>query len=283
MAVRLARSQLTTTSPSPAAPAAATPDARPWPAPAVSPRVLVVIPTYDEIENIDDVLRSVRRALPDATVLVIDDNSPDGTAEVADALACRLGSIEVLRRAEKQGLGSAYRAGFRAGLDRGFDVLIEMDADRSHDPASLPDLVAAINGGADLVIGSRYVAGGSIPEWPASRRAISRLGCWYARTMLQLPVRDATSGFRAYRSAMVAAIDLDAVQADGYGFQVEMAYRMHALGGRIAEVPIEFRDRTLGRSKMSARIVIEALGLVTRWGVRDRFARSRERVTPTVR
>ncbi len=293
MAVRLARSPSSATPPSPAAAPprqaaptsslAVPPAAGPAAAPAGRTRVLVVIPTYDEIENIADVLRRVRCALPDATVLVVDDNSPDGTAAVADSLGSRLGSIEILRRAEKQGLGSAYRAGFRAGLDRGFDVLIEMDADLSHDPASLPALVAAIHGGADIVIGSRYVAGGSIPDWPAGRRAISRLGCWYARTMLRLPVRDATSGFRAYRSTTVAAIDLDAVQADGYGFQVEMAYRMHALGGRIAEVPIEFRDRTLGRSKMSARIVIEALRLVTRWGVRDRFARSRRRVTPSVR
>ena len=255
--------------------AAPAPEAAPAVAPVGAPRVLVVLPTYNEIENVDEVLRRTRRALPGATVLVVDDGSPDGTAEHAEALDHTLGGIRVMRRAGKQGLGSAYRAGFRTGLDEGYAVMIEMDADMSHDPAVLPELLRAIDDGADLVIGSRYVKGGSIPEWPLLRRAISRIGCRYARLMLRVPVQDATSGFRAYRAATIAAIDLDAVRADGYGFQVEMAYRVHNQGGQIVEVPIEFRDRTLGRSKMSMRIVVEALWLVTRWGVRDRLRPTR--------
>ena len=246
-----------------------------WPYVVPDARVLVVIPTYNEIENIDEVLRRTRRALPDATVLVVDDNSPDGTADRVVALDRSLGALEVLRRQSKQGLGAAYRAGFRAGLAEGYDVLIEMDADLSHDPAALPDLVRAIAGGADLAIGSRYVRGGSIPDWPPLRRAISKIGNTYARAMLRIPVHDATSGFRAYRADILEDIDLDHVRADGYGFQVEMAYRVHTLGGTIAEVPIECRDRTLGRSKMSMRIVVEALWLVTCWGVRDRLHRTR--------
>jgi dolichol-phosphate mannosyltransferase len=246
-----------------------------WPDVAPERRRLVVIPTYTETAHIDEVLRRTRRALPDATVLVVDDNSPDGTADRVDALQRSLGDLEVLRREGKQGLGAAYRAGFRAGLAEGYDVLIEMDADLSHDPAALPDLVRAIAGGADLAIGSRYVRGGSIPDWPLLRRAISKVGNTYARTMLRLPVHDATSGFRAYRADVLEDIDLDHVRADGYGFQVEMAYQVHTMGGHIAEVPIEFRDRTLGRSKMSMRIVVEALWLVTRWGARDRLHRTR--------
>ena len=246
-----------------------------WPYVVPDARVLVVIPTYNEIENIDEVLRRTRRALPDATVLVVDDNSPDGTGDRVVALQRSLGDLEVLRREGKQGLGAAYRAGFQAGLAEGYDVLIEMDADLSHDPAALPDLVRAIANGADLAIGSRYVRGGSIPDWAPLRRAISKIGNTYARAMLRLPVHDATSGFRAYRADVLEAIDLDRVRADGYGFQVEMAYQVHTMGGHIAEVPIEFRDRTLGRSKMSMRIVVEALWLVTRWGARDRIHRTR--------
>ena len=232
-------------------------------------RVLVVLPTFDEIENIDEVLRQARAALPDSSVLVVDDGSPDGTADRAEALDAELGCISVLRRPAKAGLGSAYRAGFRRGLDEGYEAMIEMDADLSHDPAVLPLLVAALEDGADLAIGSRYVPGGSIPDWPFLRRAISRVGCWYARVMLGLSVHDATAGFRAYRASALQAIDLEAVRADGYGFQVEMAYRVERNGGRVVEVPIEFRDRTLGHSKMSGRIVVEALWLVTWWGLRD--------------
>ena len=241
-----------------------------WPVGSPAMRVLVLVPTYNEIENIDDVLQRVRIALPDADVLVIDDGSPDGTADRAEKLDVDLGGIEVLRRGAKSGLGSAYRAGFRVGLARGYDVMIEMDADLSHDPAVLPELVAAVERGADLAIGSRYVHGGSIPDWKWGRRAISRFGCLYARTVLGLSVRDATAGFRAYHRRALRAIPLDDVRADGYGFQVEMTY-LTERGGTVVEIPITFRDRTLGRSKMSMRIVVEALVLVTWWGIRDRM------------
>ena len=233
-------------------------------------RVLVMLPTYNEIENIQDVLERTRVALPDADILVIDDGSPDGTADQAEKLGEVLGGIDVLRRAQKSGLGSAYRAGFRVGLARGYDVMIEMDADLSHDPAVLPELVAAVEGGADLAIGSRYVPGGSIPDWKWLRRMISRGGGLYARTMLGLSVHDATAGFRAYHRDNLSRIDLDHVRADGYGFQVEMTYRLVRRGGRVVEVPISFVDRVRGTSKMSSRIVAEALGLVTWWAVRDR-------------
>jgi dolichol-phosphate mannosyltransferase len=244
-----------------------------WPIGSPAMRVLVLVPTYNEIENIDDVLQRARTALPDADVLVIDDGSPDGTGDRAEKLDVELGGIEVLRRATKSGLGSAYRAGFRVGLARGYDVMIEMDADLSHDPAVLPDLVAAVEHGADLAIGSRYVDGGAIPDWKWGRRAISRLGCFYARTVLGLTVRDATAGFRAYHRRALRAIPLDDVRADGYGFQVEMTYLTQLAGRTIVEIPITFRDRTLGRSKMSMRIVVEALVLVTWWGLRDRLGR----------
>jgi dolichol-phosphate mannosyltransferase len=236
-----------------------------------APRVLVVIPTYNEIDNITEVLERTRRMLPDAAILVVDDASPDGTAARVEMLGRRIGGITVLRRSGKRGLGSAYRDGFRRGLATGYDVLVEMDADLSHDPAVLPALVDAVVAGADLAIGSRYVRGGSVPGWPWWRRTISRVGGTYARLMLRVPVADATSGFRAFRAAALEAVDLDHVRADGYGFQVEMAYRVHTVGGTITEIPIEFRDRTRGRSKMSMRIVVEALLLVTRWGVRDRI------------
>lgn len=243
-------------------------------------RVLVVLPTYNEIENIAEILRRTRAALPDADLLVVDDGSPDGTADAAEKLGAELGQIEVLRRPQKSGLGSAYRAGFRIGLAKGYDAMVEMDSDFSHDPDALPSLVAASEAGADLVIGSRYVKGGEIPDWSLLRRSISRGGCLYARTMLHLPVHDATAGFRVYAAPLLRKLDLDAVRADGYGFQVEMTYLSDRLGAQITEVPITFRDRTLGKSKMSMRIVVEAFILVTWWGVRDgirRLTRQRKR------
>lgn len=236
-------------------------------------RALLVLPTYNEIENIESVLRTLRRVAPDVDVLVVDDGSPDGTADVAEKLAEELGAVEVLRRPSKAGLGSAYRAGFRIGISRGYDAMVEMDADLSHDPAVVPALVGALGDGVELAIGSRYVPGGAIPDWTLLRRAISRFGNGYARFMLGLDVHDATAGFRAYTRQALEQIDLDRVRADGYGFQVEMAYFVQCNGGRIVEVPIEFRDRTLGHSKMSTRIVIEALILVTWWGLRSRVRR----------
>lgn len=230
-----------------------------------------MLPTYNEAANIDDVLRKVRAAVPDADVLVVDDGSPDGTADLAAARGDELGQITVMRRTEKNGLGAAYRAGFAWGLEEGYEALVEMDSDLSHDPAALPSLLMALDLAADLVIGSRYVPGGSIPEWSWHRRALSRWGNRYAAGLLGLAVNDATAGFRAYRASMLRRIDLDAVVADGYGFQIEMTYQVVKLGGRIVEVPIAFVDRVRGTSKMSSRIVFEALGLVTWWAVRDRL------------
>jgi len=241
---------------------------------ATPPRTLIVLPTYNERENIETVLRRVRFVVPAAHVLVVDDASPDGTAELAEAVAQDLGGISLLRRPAPTGLGGAYRAGFAWGLEQGYDVLVEMDADLSHDPLVLPELLHAVAGGADLAIGSRYVDGGGTKDWPWIRRMVSRNGCRYAQHMLRLPARDSTSGFRAYRAAALRAAHLDEVRANGYGFQVEMTYRVARAGGRVAEVPIEFRDRVAGSSKMSMRIVVEAFLLVTRWGLRDRLTRA---------
>jgi dolichol-phosphate mannosyltransferase len=237
-------------------------------------RTLVVLPTYQEADNIAEVLRRLRAAVPHADILVVDDGSPDGTADLAKAVGHELGAIDVLLRPAKAGLGSAYRAGFTEGQARGYEVLVEMDSDLSHDPSALPTLLRAVEEGADLAIGSRYVSGGSIPRWSARRRALSRWGNRYAAAMLRIDVLDATSGYRCYRTEMVASIDLGSVHADGYGFQIEMAYRVARAGGTIVELPIQFVDRELGHSKMSSRIIVEALALVTWWGVRDRFRRA---------
>ena len=228
--------------------------------------VLVVIPTYNESENIDHVLRRIRAAVPAATVLVVDDGSPDGTAELAEIAGKELGSIEVMRRAGKSGLGSAYRAGFRWGLDQGFDACIEMDADLSHEPEALPTLIAPLSDGKELVIGSRYVPGGTIPNWTWHRRLLSRGGNLYASAILGLGVADATAGFRAYAASLLNRIDLDEVRAEGYVFQIEMTYAAKRAGAPILEFPISFVDRVEGESKMSMSIVVEALGLVTLWG-----------------
>lgn len=236
-------------------------------------QTLIVLPTYQEAANIAVVLRRLRASVPAATVLVVDDGSPDGTADLADAVGAELGGVQVLRRKAKAGLGGAYRAGFAWGMEHDYEVLVEMDADLSHDPAQVPDLLRAVDGGADLAIGSRYVAGGTIPKWSWHRKALSRNGNRYAAVVLGLDVKDATSGFRAYRATMLAQVDMASVVADGYGFQIEMAYRVAELGGRVVEVPISFTDRTEGESKMSGNIVVEALGLVTWWGVRDRVVK----------
>jgi dolichol-phosphate mannosyltransferase len=239
---------------------------------------LVVLPTYQEAENIRDVLARIRAAAPEAHVLVVDDGSPDGTADLADAVGRDLGQIDVLRRAAKSGLGPSYRAGFTWGIERGHPVLVEMDADLSHEPEVLPDLIAAVTeGSADLAIGSRYVPGGAVPGWATHRRLLSKWGNRYVGMMLHMPVRDATAGFRAYRTTIVQKVGLERVRADGYGFQIEMAYEVNKAGGTIVEVPITFRNRVRGESKMSPNIITEALWLVTRWGMRDRFRRLRRR------
>ena len=243
-------------------------------------RVLVVLPTYNEAGNIAEVLRRLRSAVGDADLLVIDDSSPDGTGELAEKVAAELGQIEVRSRPAKSGLGSAYRLGFELAIDRGYDVCVEMDSDFSHEPERLPELLRAVGDGADLAIGSRYVPGGSTPSWPRSRRWLSRGGNTYAALVLGLRVKDSTAGFRAYRTAMLKEVGPSRLRAEGYGFQVEMAYMVHRLGGTIVEVPITFRDRTVGESKMSKEIVVEALALVTWWGLRNRVLFRGRRPSP---
>lgn len=233
-----------------------------------------MLPTYNEAENIVEVLGRIAEAVPAADVLVVDDGSPDGTADIAERWGEQNGGhVTLLRRGAKAGLGSAYRAGFAYGIAHGYDSLIEMDSDLQHDPAALPSLISAVEAGADLAIGSRYVPGGHIPDWPKHREWLSRGGNRYAALVLRLQVRDATAGFRCYRAPTLARIDLERISADGYGFQIEMAYNVARLGGRIVEVPITFNDRERGTSKMSSRIVVEALLLVTWWAIRDRILR----------
>jgi dolichol-phosphate mannosyltransferase len=236
-------------------------------------RTLIVTPTYQEADNIEEFLRRVRVAVPDADVLVVDDNSPDGTGAIAERVADELDKIEVLHRPMKAGLGEAYRAGFGWGVDRGYERLVQIDADLSHDPDVIPELLGAVENGADVSIGSRYVPGGSIPHWPWYRRALSRYGNRYAGFVLGLKVRDATSGYRAYRADCLQRIDFLQSRAKGYGFQMETAYRVWRNGGTVVEVPIIFTDRVRGASKMTWGIFSEELLLVTWWGVRDRILR----------
>ncbi|HLF44315.1 MAG TPA: polyprenol monophosphomannose synthase [Acidimicrobiia bacterium] len=229
-------------------------------------RVTVVIPTYNERENLSHIVAAVTNQ--GYRVLIVDDSSPDGTGELADRIAAQDALVGVIHRPEKEGLGPAYASGFDRALGAGAEIVIEMDADFSHDPADVPRLVAAIEGGADMAIGSRYVAGGSTPDWPLLRRAISRGGNLYARLMLGIPVRDATAGFRAFRAEALRTLPYRTAEASGYGFQVEMAWRAHEQGVAIVEVPISFHDRTRGTSKMGTGIVLEAMKLVTVWGLR---------------
>ncbi|HLN05841.1 MAG TPA: polyprenol monophosphomannose synthase [Acidimicrobiales bacterium] len=238
-------------------------------------RVLVVLPTYNEAANIENVLDRVRKALPDASILVVDDGSPDGTAKIAAEVGERLGNLDILSRSGKLGLGSAYRDGFGWGLERGYEAFIEMDSDLSHDPDALPSLVAPLEDGFEVCIGSRYVPGGSIPNWSLPRRMLSRGGNLYANILLGLHVRDSTAGFRAYAATVLQRIDLSSVLADSYGFQIEMTYRAIGAGAKVQEVPIRFVDRQLGTSKMSTYTVVEALGLVTWWGAQRAFDRLR--------
>jgi dolichol-phosphate mannosyltransferase len=240
-------------------------------------RVLVVIPTYDEAQTIRSAVDGVRAAVPDADVLVVDDGSPDGTGEIADALAARDGHLHVLHRERKEGLGTAYVAGFRWGLERGYDTLVEMDADGSHRPRDLPVLLSALVH-ADLVLGSRYVPGGRIVNWPRRREVLSRGGNLYTRLALGVALRDLTGGFRAYRAGALRSLDLSEVSSQGYCFQVDLAWRMVRAGMRVVEVPITFVERVEGTSKMSGAIVREALWQVTRWGVDRRVDRLRQAV-----
>ncbi len=229
-------------------------------------RTLLILPTFNEAATIEEVLRGSRDAVADIEILVIDDGSPDGTADLAERVGEELGGVHILRRERRLGLGNAYRAGFAWGLAKDFDAMVEMDSDLSHDPASL---VALLDGlvDHDVVIGSRYIAGGSIPRWGVHRRLLSWAGNRYSSLMLGLPVRDMTSGFRVYRAEVLRPIDLNDIRANGYGFQIEMTYRAARTGARIGEVPIRFIDRQAGESKMSVKTIVEALLLVTRWGV----------------
>lgn len=221
-------------------------------------RATICLPTYNERENLESMLRALGGVLPEgARVLVVDDNSPDGTGEIADRLAAELPYVGVLHRERKEGLGPAYIAGFRRALADGAELVLEMDCDFSHDPADVPRLIAAA-AGADLVLGSRYVDGGSVGNWGLSRRLVSAGGSLYARLLLGVPVRDLTGGFKCYRRAVLETIDLDAVAARGYAFQIETTYRAIRGGFRVAEVPIRFVDRAAGGSKMSRSIVLEA-------------------------
>lgn len=230
-------------------------------------RVLVVVPTYNERENLPLIAARLRAALPDAHLLVADDNSPDGTGQIADELAAADDHVHVLHRPGKQGLGAAYIDAFRWAMTEGFEVLVEMDADGSHQPEELPKLLEALSEGADLAIGSRWVPGGKVVNWPASREFLSRGANVYVRLMLGLPVRDATAGFRAYRAGTLDKIGLANVESQGYCFQVDLTLRTVRNGLRITEVPITFVERTVGHSKMSRKIITEALWRVTVWGV----------------
>jgi dolichol-phosphate mannosyltransferase len=230
----------------------------------------VTVPTLNEVENLDALVHRIRAAVEDAHILFVDDGSDDGTADKAEALGAEYGGIEVLRRPHKMGLGSAYRAGHAIGIARGYDVMIQIDADLSHDPAALPSLLAAVEQGADVAIGSRYVPGGEVPNWPKRRLLLSVWGNRYAAFALGYGVHDSTAGYRAYRASILKAMDIESTHSTGYAFQIEMTYRALRAGGRIAEVPISFTDRVRGTSKMSSRIVAEAMILVTLWAIRDR-------------
>jgi dolichol-phosphate mannosyltransferase len=238
---------------------------------------LVIVPTYNEAENVRTIAAAVLGALPDAHLLVVDDASPDGTGDLVRQLAAADDRVHLLERSGKLGLGTAYVAGFRWGLERGYPLLVEMDADGSHPADRLPALVAAVDGADDvlLAIGSRWVPGGSVVDWPLHREVLSRGANTYARFVLGIGVRDVTAGFRVYRADAVARMDLDSIDSKGYCFQVDMTLRVDDLGGRIVEVPIRFRDRVHGVSKMSRSIVLEAMLRTTQWGLQRRFGRRR--------
>jgi dolichol-phosphate mannosyltransferase len=234
-------------------------------------RAVVVVPTYDEAENIGDLLVAIRSSAPDADVLVVDDSSPDGTGDLAEKVAVERGGIEVLRRPTKDGLGNAYRTAFTRVIDEGYEVIVTLDADFSHEPAVIPELIGLVEGGADLAVGSRYVPGGATPNWPAYRLALSRYGNRYAGWMLGLRLRDATSGFRAYRAGLLTDIRYETTQSNGYAFMTELAYRASAFRADVREHPITFNDRVRGTSKMSAFVIVESMLRVTWWGVKLRL------------
>lgn len=239
--------------------------------------VLVVVPTYQEADNIAVLLRAVRTAVPDAALLVLDDASPDGTGALAEEVGAEIGQVTVLHRRAKEGLGAAYREGFAWALARDIDVVVQMDCDLSHDPAVIPVLVRRLHDPTevDCVIGSRYVPGGSTPNWPLHRRLLSRYGNRYTAAVLGLGVHDVTSGYRAYRTAALRAIHPETTRSNGYAFMSELARRLTHEGHTMTEVPITFVDRAYGTSKMSVAIMAESLALVTAWGVKRRLGRLR--------
>ncbi|WP_447001792.1 polyprenol monophosphomannose synthase [Saccharothrix isguenensis] len=241
--------------------------------------VLVVIPTYNERDNIGKIVRRLHTALPDVHALVVDDGSPDGTGDLADEMAAADDRVHVMHRTQKAGLGAAYVAGFRWALDRGYAVVVEMDADGSHAPEDLPRLLDALRD-ADLVLGSRYVPGGSTVNWPKYRELISRGGNVYSQIALGAKVKDITGGFRAFRAEVLERLKLDTVASQGYCFQIDLAWRTIELGHRVVEVPITFTEREVGESKMSGNIVREALWRVTKWGVRRRATQLRDLFAP---
>ncbi|MEO6827228.1 MAG: polyprenol monophosphomannose synthase [Microbacteriaceae bacterium] len=240
-------------------------------------KTLVIVPTYNERENVRAIVDRVRRAAPEADVLIVDDNSPDGTGAIADALAAADPAVQVLHRPGKDGLGAAYRDGFRWGLEAGFQRLVEMDADGSHQPEQLLRLLDALDN-ADVVIGSRWVAGGGVENWPLPRRLLSQAGSLYARLALGLPVKDVTGGYRAFSAAALRRIRLDSVHSQGYCFQIDMLWHVYDAGLRIAEVPITFVERQFGASKMTGSIVFEAMWRVTGWAFTSLSGRSRRRL-----
>lgn len=229
-------------------------------------KTLIVTPTYNERDNIERFIAEVRAALPDADILIVDDNSPDGTGDVADRLAASDAKVKVMHRAGKLGLGTAYTQAFQQGLREGYERFFEMDADLSHDVKYLPDFVAALDAGADVVIGSRNIPGGSVEGWGLGRHFISKGGSLYSRTILGLPVRDLTSGYKAFTKRALEVIDLETINSNGYSFQIEMTYRAVLRGMKVKEVPIVFVDRRAGQSKMSRKIFVEAIGVV--WKLR---------------
>lgn len=240
-------------------------------------QTVVVVPTYQEADNIVRFLGEVRAAMPNAQILIVDDNSPDGTGKLAEETAAQLGNISVLHRAAKQGLGSAYRNGFAQVLAGDCDVVVSMDCDFSHDPTAIAALVSRIEGGADAVIGSRYVPGGGTVNWPTHRRLLSRWGNRYTSGVLRLHIHDCTSGFRAYRASALRAIEPTSTQAEGYAFLTELVRRLVRQNYSVVEEPITFIDREFGTSKMSGRIVAESMLLVTGWAIGDVWAKLRGR------
>lgn len=248
-------------------------------APADAPRTyglsgpLVIMPTFREAANVGQALERVRRSVQTSTVLVVDDDGGDGTADLAEQAGRELGQVEVLRRAAKAGLANAYSSGFAWGLERGYKVLVGMDADLSHDATALPRLLAALNGGADVAVGSRYIPGGSTVNWPVGRRVLSQWGNWYARRCLQSGITDLTSAFRAYRADALERVDFSALRSEGYGFLIELAHVLERMGAVFTEVPVHFVNRSEGRSKLSTRIAIESFRVVTNLAWRERRGR----------